>query len=354
MQRLLGKGSFGQVHRVQRLKDGRVYALKTILLARLDSKARQDALNEVRFLASLQHPHIVRFHEAFVQAAHRRLCIVMEYAAGGDLAGVLRRRRRLPEGTIWRYAGQIAGALQYLHRRRILHRDLKPANCFLDRQGDIKLGDLNVSRRVRPNCLARTQVGTPYYMGPEIWQGRPYGAACDIWALGCLLHQLATLEVPFRGRSMAQLGRNVQRGRIPPLPPPYSGLLADTVRTMLHPRPQRRPTAEAVVAMLRLPAPDGGQKKAASGDQTMLPTIRLTPHLRRLRMPPPQYALADKPQQLPAARRRPAAGRPAAGRPSHPPARRWRLPPATPPRRLPPATPPATPPRRLPALPFRV
>ena len=323
LHQLLGKGSFGQVHRVQRIRDGKTYALKTILLGRLDAKARQDALNEVRFLASLRHPHIVRFHEAFLQPAHRRLCIVMEYAGGGDLAGLLRRRRRLPEATIWRYAGQIAEALQYLHHRRILHRDLKPANCFLDRKGNVKLGDLNISRRVRPNGLAQTQIGTPYYMSPEIWRHRPYSFPCDMWAFGCLLHQLAALEVPFRGHSVAQLARNVKRGVIPPLPAAYSDFLADTIRTMLHPRPQMRPTAEAVAGMLRRAPPEptatknareggGGASEAAAG-KTLLPTIRLTPHLRQVRMPAPQYGqdkhsvestVAALPAALPDIRRR--------------------------------------------------
>ncbi len=289
LQQLLGRGSFGQVHRVQRIRDGKIYALKTILLGRLDAKSRQDALNEVRFLASLRHPHIVRFYEAFLQPAHRRLCIVMEYASGGDLDKIIRRRRRLSETVIWRYAAQIADALQYLHRRRILHRDLKPANCFLDRKGHIKLGDLNVSRRVRPNAMAKTQIGTPYYMSPEIWRNQPYSFSCDMWAFGCLLHQLAALEVPFRGHSMPHLVRNIKRGVIPPLPPAYSDFLGDTIRTLLHPRSHMRPTASAIAGMLCRAPP-----AASAPGKTLLPTIRLKPYLQQVRMPVPQYDKHDK------------------------------------------------------------
>ena len=94
----LGQGSFGSVHKVIRIADGQSYALKQVGLHKGDQGdcLAEDALNEVRLLASLHHPHIVRFFEAFVTGSSRydsRLCIVMEYAGGGDLEKEVQRAR---------------------------------------------------------------------------------------------------------------------------------------------------------------------------------------------------------------------------------------------------------------------
>lgn len=75
----------------------------------------------------------------------------------------------------------------------IIHRDLKGANIFLTENGNaIKLGDLNVSKVAKSNYV-KTQTGTPYYVAPEIWKGEQYNNKCDIWSLGCVVYELASL-----------------------------------------------------------------------------------------------------------------------------------------------------------------
>ena len=86
--------------------------------------------------------------------------------------------------------------LVYLHSKNICHRDLKPANIFLAADGSAKLGDLNVSKLNKGDDLMSTKIGTPYYMAPEVWNGKKYGAACDIWSLGCVMYELAALQPP--------------------------------------------------------------------------------------------------------------------------------------------------------------
>ena len=87
--------------------------------------------------------------------------------------------------------------------------DLKPANCFLTADGRVKIGDLNVSKLAKQG-LVKTQIGTPYYMSPEIWHNRAYDEKSDMWALGCILYEMAALRPPFRGRSIDDLARRVQ------------------------------------------------------------------------------------------------------------------------------------------------
>ena len=91
--------------------------------------------------------------------------------------------------------------LKALHARKILHRDLKSANVFLYKDGTVKLGDLNVSK-VAKKGLLYTQTGTPYYASPEVWKDQPYDARSDIWSLGCVLYEAATLKPPFTANDM--------------------------------------------------------------------------------------------------------------------------------------------------------
>ena len=296
--RRLGSGSFGVVYKVRRKCDGLEYALKRIDLQNMRRMQVQDALNEVRLLASLHHPHIVRFQEAFIEGASRFsmvLCIVMEYARRGDLARELAKHKSrglwIPEQRIWQYARQLSNALEFLHHQGVLHRDVKAANCFLTARDTVKIGDLNVSKLLRCQQMARTCTGTPYYMSPEIWGGLPYGAGCDVWALGCLLYELAAQRVPFQGHSRSDLERRVRMGHYNQTPNKrYSSELWELVRSMLRVRPSARATMAAVHAVA-LTHDDSTRLPSIVANAQMLRTIRMMPTVQQLtdRMPAPQY-----------------------------------------------------------------
>ena len=95
--------------------------------------------------------------------------------------------------------------LQVLHEKKILHRDLKSANVFMELDGVIKLGDLNVSKQAKKDGLLSTQTGTPYYASPEVWKDQPYDYKSDIWSLGCVLYEMITLNPPFTAQNMDKL-----------------------------------------------------------------------------------------------------------------------------------------------------
>lgn len=253
VKNLLGKGAFGDVYKVVRRATGETYAMKKINIASMDQREIADTLNEIRFLASVRHPNIIGFLEAFLIERSLEMCIVMEYADGGDLAGKVekhqRAKRYMDEKTIWAYILQILEGLQVLHDRKILHRDLKTANCFLTTDGHLKIGDLNVSKLAK-HGLVKTQIGTPYYMSPEIWHNRPYDHKSDMWAVGCILYELAALRPPFRGTDIEDLARRVQAGYYPRIPSQYSKDLEETIRLLLSQDPRKRPSA---VACLELP-----------------------------------------------------------------------------------------------------
>ena len=238
----LGKGAFGSVRIVTRKKDKQVYAMKSVSIGKLDNKEKEAALNEVRILASLNHPNIIGYKDAFYDENSKSLNIVMEYADDGDIAHKikenLKRRLRFEESTLWEWIIQILEGLKYLHDNKIMHRDLKCANIFLMKNGQLKIGDLNVSKLAKNN-MAKTQTGTPFYLAPEIWKDLPYDYKCDIWSVGCIIYELCTSRPPFRGTSLKELCHNVMTGYYLPISG-FSNDMREIISKMLIVDPKRR------------------------------------------------------------------------------------------------------------------
>ena len=186
--------------------------MKKVKLVKLSERERQNALNEVRILASIQHTNIIGYKEAFFEDSTSSLCIIMEYADGGDMMKMItshkKRGTHFTEKELWYFFIQIVRGIKALHDLKILHRDVKCANIFMAKDGTVKLGDLNVSK-VAKKGLLHTQTGTPYYASPEVWKDRPYDNKSDIWSLGCVLYEMATLNPPFRAANMNGLYQKV-------------------------------------------------------------------------------------------------------------------------------------------------
>ncbi|MCQ2819998.1 MAG: serine/threonine-protein kinase Nek, partial [archaeon] len=246
----LGKGSFGVVLLVKRLADQKIYALKQVKINNLSDKEKQNSLNEIRFLSSIQHKNIISYKECFFDDPTETLNIVLEYADDGDLQTKIKNQRKLktyfPEKFIWLTFLQMVEGLKHLHSKNIMHRDLKSANIFLMTNGVCKLGDLNVSK-VMTERLLTTQVGTPYYASPEVWKNNPYDYKSDIWSIGCILYEMCCLVLPFRGTNINEVFNNILKGSYIPLPSMYSKELSDIIALLLQPIPNKRPTAKQIL-----------------------------------------------------------------------------------------------------------
>lgn len=244
---LVGSGTYGRIYRARRRQDGLIVALKQMPFDAIPAEERKEALNEAKVMERVNHPSFIKYYESFVQEGI--LNIVMEYAEGGDLGKRLRSRDRgFDEGTLWRYLTQISKGLEFLHKNRILHRDIKPDNVFLDRSDNIKIGDLGLGRILGSRSVAaRTSVGTPLYFSPELCQDRPYDDKSDIWALGCLMYELITMQPPFFASNQIALARKIVKTRQAPLPARVSSTLRYLINKMLEKDPKKRPDIKQIV-----------------------------------------------------------------------------------------------------------
>ena len=240
--RIIGKGSYGEVYLVRSQLDSRQYVLKRIKLHSLSEKAKRTATQEARLLSELTHPNIVSYKDSF--HFNGLLHIVMCYCEGGDLNKYLKSRDpcHLSESKIIHWFVQIALALQYLHKLNILHRDLKTQNIFLSRN-IIKVGDLGIARVLESSgAMARTFIGTPYYMSPEIFQNMPYNHKSDIWALGCCVVEMCTLKTAFSAKDLNSLAFKIIVGKQPSIPDIYSNQLKQLIKCLLARDPEQRPS----------------------------------------------------------------------------------------------------------------
>ena len=285
----LGDGAYSSVWKVKRISDGQEYAMKKVKLATLSEKEKLNALNEVRILASIKNPCIVGYKEAFFEDSPLTLCIVMEYAGGGDILNKITQHQKsntfMKEQDIWRYAIQMIMGLKTLHDMKILHRDLKCANVFLSTDGKTaKLGDLNVSK-VAKSELVYTQTGTPYYASPEVWRDEPYDMKSDIWSLGCVIYEMCALKPPFRANDMKGLFKKVQRGVFDRIPSSYTIDLYNLISMCLQVKPSARPSCDQLLAHPVVMRSGGGAfQQAMDFDDynELLGTIRLPKNIKAI------------------------------------------------------------------------
>ena len=238
IEKVLGKGSFGSVYLVRRKEDQKIYALKSVILEKLNKKEQQNSVNEVRILASVNHPNVIGYKEAFWDDNASSLNIVMEYADDGDLQTKIVKMRKeggmFQENLIWSYSIQMIEGLKALHDKKIMHRDLKSANIFLVKdKHQCKLGDMNVSKVIKEKELL-TQTGTPYYASPEVWRDEPYSYKSDLWSIGCVIYELCALRPPFKGKDLDELFLNVCKGKVDRISHVYSDDLWKMILMLLQ------------------------------------------------------------------------------------------------------------------------
>jgi serine/threonine-protein kinase len=277
----VGRGGMATVYLAHDVKHGRRVAVKVLHAELAAVLGPERFLQEIRVLATLQHPHILGLLDSGVFADEAgelrgRPFYVMPYLEGESLRQRLAREGPLPVADAVKIAGEVAGALDYAHRHGVIHRDVKPENIMLH-DGQALVADFGIALAVRTAGGARlTQtgvtLGTPQYMSPEQAMGeRAVDARSDIYALGAVLHEMLAGGPPFSGASAQAIVAKALSERPPPL-----RTLRDTV-------PEHVERAVRT-ALARLPADrhaTAAAFAAALSAETGAPTPRVMPRPAR-------------------------------------------------------------------------
>ena len=227
---LLGAGGMGEVYRARDSRLDRTVAIKVLPEHfALNPVLRQRFEREAKAVSSLNHPHICTLHDVGHQDGTDY--IVMELVEGDTLLDRL-KKGPLPLDQTLRYGIEIVDALDKAHRHGVVHRDLKPGNVMLTKSGS-KLMDFGLAKRggvgdgkdrsvsalptqEKPLTETGALLGTYQYMSPEQLEGREADARSDIWALGCVLYEMATGRRAFEEKSQASLISSILKDE--PLP----------------------------------------------------------------------------------------------------------------------------------------
>ncbi|MEV0976697.1 serine/threonine-protein kinase [Streptomyces sp. NPDC049915] len=308
---LLGQGGMGQVWTAYDRRLDRRVAVK---LLRPDKVAGQEAdelrrrfLRECRVTAQVDHPGLVTVHDAGSEG--EELFLVMQYVDGADLSDHLAEHDPYPWPWAVAVAAQLCAVLSAVHAVPIVHRDLKPRNVMVKQDGTVTVLDLGVASVMDSDTTRLTHtgspIGSPAYMAPEQAMGGAVGPYTDLYALGVLLHELLSGNVPFAGSTaLGVLHRHLYE---PPVPvrrfrPEVPEALETLVLRLLAKDPLHRPaSAQEVYEQLVPLLPGRGIPSGAPLDPTR-PFLR--PHA-----PWPDRARTPAPQPSPAAHP-PAAGKP--------------------------------------------
>ncbi|XP_050747615.1 serine/threonine-protein kinase Nek10 isoform X2 [Gymnogyps californianus] len=259
----LGSGAFGSVYKVRKHNGQNLLAMKEVNLHNpAFGKDKKDRDSNVKNIVSeltiikeqLYHPNVVRYYRTFLE--NDRLYIVMELIEGVPLGehfhSLKEKQQQFTEERMWHIFIQLCLALRYLHKeKRIVHRDLTPNNVMLGDKDKVTITDFGLAKQKQENSKLASVVGTILYSCPEVVKSEPYGEKADVWAAGCILYQMATLNPPFYSTNMLSLATKIVGAVYEPVPEGlYSDKVSFTIKRCLTPDAEARPDIVEVSSLL--------------------------------------------------------------------------------------------------------
>ncbi|XP_034144678.1 serine/threonine-protein kinase Nek10 isoform X2 [Esox lucius] len=250
----LGTGAFGSVFKVRKQRGQNLLALKEVTLHNpvfgKDKKSRdsnvEKIVSELTIIKEqMTHPNVVKYYKTFLE--NDRLYIVMELIEGVPLAdhfnSLKEKEQQFTEDRLWNIFIQMCLALRYLHKeKRIVHRDLTPNNIILGERDKVTITDFGLAKQKQESSKLTSVVGTILYSCPEIVKCEPYGEKADVWAVGCILYQMATLKPPFYSGNMLSLVTKIVEAVYEPVAEDlFSDRVTDMIQWCLTPDADMRP-----------------------------------------------------------------------------------------------------------------
>jgi len=216
---ILGEGSFGIVFKVVHKKLKLIRAMKIIdkKSAALDHETEKSLINEINILKTLDHPNIIKVYEYY--NTENKLYIISELCTGGELFDKIHKEKSFSERVAGHIMKQIFSAVNFCHNNKVIHRDLKPENILIETQKEekkeffhIKIIDFGTSDVIKKNKMFSMQIGTPYYIAPEILEGS-YNEKCDLWSCGVIMYILLCGYPPFYAEEDKDIYKAVKSGK---------------------------------------------------------------------------------------------------------------------------------------------
>lgn len=241
----VGRGTWGEVKAVVDIATGAKRAAKKIPKYFVEDADR--FRQEMEIMKCLDHPNIVRLFESFEDS--KDIYLIMDFCAGGELFDRLVDLGTFDEALASRIMLQILQAVSYCHSRHVAHRDLKPENfLFLNKSAwsGLKLIDFGLATRFKEGEALRTKAGTPYYVSPQVLEGR-YGNECDVWSAGVIMYILLCGYPPFNSITDKGIMEKVKSGDVTFPDSEWSKVSADAkevIRNLLVKNPRKRWTAD--------------------------------------------------------------------------------------------------------------
>jgi hypothetical protein len=262
---LLGRGGMGEVYRADDLKLGQPVSLKFLPTDFASNPALLELFHgEVRHARQVSHPNVCRVYD--IGEFEGRPFLTMEYVDGEDLASLLRRIGRLPRAKADQVARQLCAGLAAAHDRGVLHRDLKPSNVMIDGDGRVRITDFGLA--VRAGDDTGGVAGTPAYMSPEQFDGKPVTAQSDLYSLGLVLYEIYTGKRAFEAATFVDW-KSKHTSATPTSPSALERDVDDAVERVimrcLEKDPSRRP-ASAIQLAAALPGGDPLAAALAAGE----------------------------------------------------------------------------------------
>ena len=234
--------------KVKRKKDGLIYLIKNVNFILLDKEGKQNAINEIKILSSLHHPNIIEFKEAFYDEPSNSLNLVLEFPNNNlrhKIDYAFKNEMRMEESTIFEVLTQLLIGLNYLHKKGIIHRNLESKNIFLTKNRLIKISNFNSCLIMNKSNINQPHINKSLYTAPEIWNKKKFNYKCDIWSIGCIIYEMASLSLPFSLDSNKML--DFKDGKIKPIPEFYSSKLKSVINDMLALDPSKRPSTDILL-----------------------------------------------------------------------------------------------------------
>lgn len=206
---IIGRGEFATVKLGEHVGSCQKVAIKMLDRSRVDQKVQREIDNQ----RGLCHKHVINIED--VLETEDSMCLVLEYAPGGDIFDYIVRHVRLKEGEANRIFRQLVDGIAHCHAQGVVHRDLKPENILMDADNNVKIADFGLSSQWKKGELLTESCGSPNYAAPELLsKGCKYeGPEVDVWSCGVVLYTLLCGCLPFDDESIPALFKKIKQGQ---------------------------------------------------------------------------------------------------------------------------------------------